>query len=135
MQQKWVIFALTALLTVGLTGCGSGNGETGSYNTDGRDAVAGGNGAQRDKGDSAVDGYGGTGGTNNDANGNSGILGDIGDGINDVGRGIGEAFNDAGDALTGNDGTDGADRYQDMLENGRVHDSDGYLLDGENRHD
>ncbi|MBE6990688.1 MAG: hypothetical protein E7426_08125 [Ruminococcaceae bacterium] len=30
---------------------------------------------------------------------------------------------------------DDSDRYHDMLENGRIHDSDGYLLDGENRHD
>jgi len=27
------------------------------------------------------------------------------------------------------------DRYREMVENGRVHDTDGYLLDGENRHD
>ena len=26
-------------------------------------------------------------------------------------------------------------RFHEMLENGRVHDSDGYLLDGENRRD
>ena len=27
------------------------------------------------------------------------------------------------------------DRYHEMLENGRVRDTDGYLMDGENRHD
>ncbi len=32
------------------------------------------------------------------------------------------------DVLTGRDDS----RYQDMLRNGRVHDTDGYLMDGEN---
>ena len=38
---------------------------------------------------------------------------------------------------TDTDGTrsDNRTRYEEMLENGRVHDTDGYLLDGENRHD
>ena len=184
MRQKWTIFAMAALLAVGLTGCGSANnrtvdepwpgtyavqpdGETGDYDyntgTGGGNGTIGGNGAQRGGGDSAVDGYGGTGGTNSDkstgagdngGNGNNngtgnngangdnagnngnGILGDVGDGIDDamdsVGNGIGDVMNGVGDTLTGNDDDN---RYQDMVNNGRVHDSDGYLLDGENRHD
>ena len=108
MRQKWTIFALAALLTIGMTGCGSGSnrtvdesrpstyavqpdGETGNY--DG--GTIGGNGANRDDGNSAVDGYGGTGGTNNGTgngsgnattgnNNGNGILGDIGDGVDDA---------------------------------------------------
>ena len=48
----------------------------------------------------------------------------------DIGRGLDDAVDDVEDTLTGD-----SRRYQEMLENGRVHDSDGFLLDGENRHD
>ena len=166
MRQKWTIFALAALLTIGMTGCGSGSnrtvdesrpstyavqpdGETGNYDggSNGGNGTIGGNGANRDDGNSAVDGYGGTGGTNNgtgngsgnattDNNNGNGILGDIGDGVDDamdsVGNGIGDVMNGVGDTLTGDNDNS---RYQDMLRNGRVHDSDGYLMDGENSHD
>lgn len=36
--------------------------------------------------------------------------------------------------LTARDRREAENRYQLMLENGRVHDTDGYLLDGENAH-
>lgn len=132
MQQKWAIFVMSALLMLGLTACGSNSnrtvdeprsyavqpdGRTGSYDYYG-DGTVGGDGTYRSNG------------------ANSGnALNDMGNGIgnamNDVGNGIGNAMDDVGDALTGrNDGT----RYQDMVRNGRVHDTDGYLLDGENSH-
>jgi len=120
MQQKWAIFAMSALLLLGTTACGSNSnrtvdepgyyalqpdGRTGTYDSY-SDGTIGGNGAYRD----------------NNGTGNA---------LNDVGNGIGNAMEDVGDALTGrNDGS----RYRDMVRNGRVHDTDGYLLDGENSH-
>ena len=68
MRQKWTIFALAALLTIGMTGCGSGSnrtvdesrpstyavqpdGETGNYDggSNGGNGTIGGNGANRDE--------------------------------------------------------------------------------------
>ena len=89
MGQKIAVFALAALLTLGMTGCASGNNTT--IDRDNRTWNAPGN--------------------------------DILDGMED-------AVDDAGDMLRGD-----TDRYWEMVENGRVHDSDGYLWDGENRHD
>ena len=91
MRQKWAVFALTALLTLGMTGCASGNNATvdNMWPNDDRNMP----------GERIIDG-------------------------------VQDAVDDAGDMLTGD-----ADRYREMLENGRVHDSDGYLWDGENRHD
>lgn len=83
----------------------------------------------------------GTNGTNN-TNGTAGTRGNLGDGDNNgIAGGTDRDRNDtpladAGDELF--DMLDGDDdgalgrSYEDMLANGRVHDSDGYLLDGEN---
>ena len=49
------------------------------------------------------------------------------DGVEDT---VENAVDDAGDMLRGDN-----NRYREMVENGRVHDSDGNLWDGENRHD
>ena len=151
MRQKWTIFAMAALMVVSMTACSSGsnrtadeswpntyavqpNGETSNYSGNGGgDGTIGGNGAYRSNG--GTDNGSGTNGSTASNNGTgmnngNGILGDIGDGIGDVGDGIGNVLNDAGDAITGND----TSRYQDMVRNGRVHDTDGYLMDGENSH-
>ena len=93
MGQRIAAFALAALLTVGVTGCASGNNAT-------------------------VDRY-------NDQNRNA--PDNIIDGMEDT---VENAVDDAGDMLRGD-----TDRYREMVENGRVHDSDGNLWDGENRHD
>ena len=109
MGKKLTALALAALLTLGLNGCGSGNNATtdSSYGTRG-----------------VYDTYG-----NSDGRGR-GLMGELGDGIDNTIDDLGDAIRDAGDTLSGD-----SRRYQEMLENGRVHDSDGFLLDGENRHD
>lgn len=71
----------------------------------------------------------------------NGLVGDVENGLNDAGNAIGNGLNDVGDAITGNNGaTSGTNNgtvssgvpYDQMLDNGRVHDSDGFLTDGEN---
>ena len=123
MGKKMTAFALAALLVLGLSGCGSNsnrtnntdrsNGTRSTYGTDGSY-----NNGSHDNGNQNGDGRG------------RGIMGELGDGIDDAMDDAGDAVRDAGDALTGD-----SRRYQEMLENGRVNDSDGFLLDGENRHD
>lgn len=157
MGKKTTAFALAALLMLGLTGCGSGNnvttdrsyGTRGTYDngvsdaynngTNGNNGMMGnngsmGNGAGRSNGTLGNGGMNGNGGTNSNG-GNTGstgrsVMDNIGNGIGNTMGDLGEAIEDAGDTLTGDN-----NRYQEMLENGRVHDTDGYLLDGENRHD
>ena len=118
MGKKMTAFALAALLVLGLSGCGSNSNRT--NNTDRS------NGTRSTYG---TDGSYNNGNQNGDGRGR-GIMGELGDGIDDAMDDAGDAVRDAGDALTGD-----SRRYQEMLENGRVHDSDGFLLDGENRHD
>jgi len=146
MGKKMAAFALAALLTLGLSGCGSGNnvttdrsygtrgtyGTNDSYNngTNGNNGMMGNNGSM-DNGSARSNGSNGTGSMNGTGGSNGrGIMGDIGNGIDNTMDDIGDAIRDAGDTLSGD-----SRRYQQMLENGRVHDTDGYLLDGENRHD
>ncbi len=105
MGKKATAIVLAALLALGLSGCGS----TGSSN------------GSRDNG------------TRNTYDNRDDYLNDFGRnrGLGeDIGRGLDNAVDDVEDTLTGD-----SRRYQEMLENGRVHDSDGFLLDGENRHD
>ena len=148
MGKKMAAFALAALLTLGLSGCGStnnattdrsygtrgtyDNGVTDAYNngTNGNNGMMGNNGSM-DNGSARSNGSNGTGSMNGTGGSNGrGIMGDIGNGIDNTMDDIGDAIRDAGDTLSGD-----SRRYQQMLENGRVHDTDGYLLDGENRHD
>ena len=83
----------------------------------------------------------------------NGLAGDVENGLDDAGNAIGNGLNDVGEAITGNNGatsgtnngtnngaTSGTNNgtvssgvpYDQMLDNGRVHDSDGFLTDGEN---
>lgn len=133
MGKKMSALALAALLTLGLTACGSGNNGTNdtdrSYGTRGtygtNDAYNNGT-----NGNNGMMGNNGTYDNGSGRNNGRGLMNDIGNGIGDAMDDAGDAIRDAGDALSGD-----SRRYQEMLENGRVHDSDGFLLDGENRHD
>ena len=99
MRQKWTILVLSALLALGVSGCGSASNRTAadgwSYSYDSR--------------------YGGDSRYRN------------GNGVTD-GDGLGRAADGTGDDYAGRDES----RYREMLRNGYVHDTDGYLLDGEN---
>ena len=106
-----------ALLCALTTGCGSrndqgSNGGNTTVTTPSENNGSGGNG-----------GNGGNGG-------GSSIMDDVEQGLED-----------AGDALTGNNGSHGANNgngaqsgvpYDELLDDGRVHDTDGNLNDGEN---
>ena len=116
MGKNLTALALAALLVLGLSGCSSGNNVTtdrsyGTRSTYGTDDTYG-------TYDNGTNGYG-----YNDSGRSRGVTGDIGNGIDNAMDGL-------NDTLTGD-----SRRYQEMLENGRVHDTDGYLLDGENRFD
>ena len=127
MGKKMTAFALAALLVLGLSGCGSSNNVTTDRYGGSRSTYGSGNAYNG----GANGSYGsGQSGSANGGDRNRGIMGNIGDGIDNAMDDAGDAIRNAGDALTGS-----RDRYREMLENGRVHDSDGYLLDDENRHD
>ncbi len=105
MSKKLTAAALAALMMLGMTGCSSGNNMA-------RDSSR----------------YFGTENYNTENYGTENYgTGEYGTGEYG-GSGI---FRSRGNSAAGDDDS----RYRDMLENGRVHDSDGYLLDGENRHD
>lgn len=90
-------------------------------------------------------------GSTSNPNGSHSVMDDVENGIADTGNAIQDGMNNVGDALTGDNygngttsnGTtqngstsNGADTsgvpYDEMLDNGAVHDSDGVLTDGEN---
>lgn len=108
--------------TPGTNGTGMNAGahagsDTGMFDvtgTDGESGAAGGTGS------GTGIGTGGVAGAMNRANGGSST------------GGVYTATNNGG--LTAQDKREARNRYQLMLENGRVHDTDGFLLDGENAH-
>lgn len=93
---------------------GSDTGMFDTTGTDGESGVAGGTGA------GTGIGTGGVAGAMNRAGGGNSA------------RNVYTATNNGG--LTAQDRREAQNRYQLMLENGRVHDTDGFLLDGENAH-
>ena len=143
MGKKMTAFALAALLVLGLSGCGSGNNATTDRSYGSRGTYGNGTNGSYSNGTNGSYGNGtngsyGNGTYNNGTNRGTTWNGTDSDGLmDDIGDGIGGAMEDAGDAIrnAGNTLTGNRTRYEQMLENGRVHDTDGYLLDGENRHD
>ena len=139
MGRKITAWALAALLVVGLSGCSSGNnvttdrsygtGDTYGNGTYGNGTYGSGTYGNGSYGNGSYN-NGTNRGTTRNGTDNDGLLGDIGNGIGNAMDDAGNAIRNAGNALTGD-----RTRYEEMLENGRVHDTDGYLLDGENRHD
>lgn len=131
MKRSLTLLLASLLLVFSLTACGGDNkqdtNQNGSAVTNSDNAGGNGtDGAADDRTDS------------NGTNGSGSLAEDAGnavtDGIDDVADGI----DDVGDALTGDNGTVGKTRsaggvtYGQMLRNGRVHDRDGDLTDGEN---
>ena len=105
-----------ALLCALTTGCGSRNDQ-------------GGNG-----GNTSVT-------TPSENNGGSVSNGSVSNGSSSIMDDVEQGLEDAGDALTGNNGSHGANNgngaqsgvpYDELLDDGRVHDTDGNLNDGEN---
>lgn len=142
MKRSLTLLLASLLLVFSLTACG-GNDKQQDTNQNGGAVTDSGNasgngGAANDRTDNN--------GTGSNGNGNGAGTGSLAqdagnavtDGIDDVKDGI----DDVGDALTGNSGqngtasktrnTTGGVSYGQMLRNGRVHDRDGDLTDGEN---
>ncbi len=146
MKRTLAITAVTVLTVLSLAACGAGGGmET----RDGVSAAPGGTTATDTmRNDNGMTGTGtAPGATTNGTAANNGLGGVTGavnraTGWNDS-LVSGRAAKDNTTALgrtvstpvrTERDAQASADRYVLMLENGRVHDTDGFLLDGENAH-
>lgn len=135
MKRPLAITAAAAMLALSLTGCGaersdmdvtSGNAGTSGYSTTATDTVR--NGTETN-GSSGLGGV--TGAVNRGTrNGTTqyGVNGSTYTATNNGGVMTGNYSNEAAVRRAARQG----DRYARMLENARVHDSDGYLLDGEN---
>ena len=138
MKKKLIAFALAGMMVLSLVGCGQKDNPAGSVDDP--------NGGVTDNnGDNAANGDGTT---NGDANGKakSVVPGnekgrtwdtDVRSGNSDFDNNYGSTFGGIDQDNTVYDGmggyrTDRTATWQQMLENGRVHDRDGFLLDGEN---
>lgn len=155
MKRSLAIFAITALLAVSLAACGANRNGNAGKNTNGTKATDNAtNGNENGTGPTdnvtgAVNrstrygtANGATNGTNGMTNGaTNGYGGNASSGAytgnNAVNNGTGNntyAARNNGGVVSGTTPAASGDRYALMLENARVHDTDGYLLDGENAH-
>ena len=151
MKEKVIALAMAAVLALALTGCGedknntnrpnngndttnngtTNNGTTNNGTTDNgtvnNDDVVGGDDTARSR-----SGYGSYYDNGNDqafTNNRGSTFGRTGQEIqNDATQWPGTVY----DTMTGRQSASGTATWRQMLENGFVHDSDGFLLDGEN---
>ena len=130
-MKKQFTLALVALAALcALTGCGNRKETADNHNAD-----------------TSVTAPNGSTSTTN-PNGSHSVMDDVENGIADTGDAIRDSVNDVGDAITGNNngttsngntgngntgnGATSGVPYDEMLNNGTVHDTDGVLTDGEN---
>lgn len=127
MKRKFALLLVSGLLAVTLAGCGGDDKDAGTTNgTDGMvtdqndSALTGEDSSDRNQDD-------GTGMENDHSTdaGDDGVLGDLEDGMNDLGDDLERGVDDL---------TDSGASYDQMVRNGSVHDTDGDLTDGENAH-
>ena len=147
MKEKVIALAMAALLALALTGCGedknntnrpnngndttnngtANNGTTDNNGTVNNDNVVGGDDTARSR-----SGYGSYYDNGNDqafTNNRGSTFGRTGQEIqNDATQWPGTVY----DTMNGRQSASGTATWRQMLENGFVHDSDGFLLDGEN---
>ena len=128
MKRRFALLLVSGLLAFTLAGCGGDDKNTGT--TDGTDDMVTDQNNDALTGEDNTDRYqdDGTDGTDKnssaDTNGD-GILGDLEDGMNDLGDDLERGVDDL---------TDSGASYDQMVRNGSVHDTDGDLTDGENAH-
>lgn len=143
MKEKVMALAMAALLALALTGCGEDRSNTNRPGSDSNnttnngtnggtvdDGVTDSNGAARNG--TGRSGYGAYRDNGNDKafNDNHGsTFGGVGE---DMQRDAQQFPPTVYDSMTGNRGASGTATWRQMLENGFVHDTDGFLLDGEN---
>lgn len=149
MKKAVMALVLALLLALALSGCGEDKGSANRPGSDNNNTTgSGGNNAPDDAGGAIDDGVTDSNGAARNGMGRSGYgaYRDEGDdrAFNDnhgstfggTGR---ELQEDAGqfpptvyDTMTGQRGASGTATWRQMLDNGFVHDTDGFLLDGEN---
>ena len=146
MKEKVMALAMAALLALALTGCGEDKANTNRPGSDSNNTTN--NGTTDNGGGTVDDGVTDSNGTARNGTGRSGTA-RYRDNGNDkaFNDNHGSTFGGAGedlkedaqqfpptvyDTMTGNRGASGTATWRQMLENGFVHDTDGFLLDGEN---
>ena len=136
MKEKVIALTMAALLALALTGCGEDRSNTNrpgsdSNNTTNNDT------ANDDANGGTVDGMGRSGygayrNNGNDSAFNNNHGSTFGGAGEDMQRDAQQFPPTVYDSMTGNHGASGTATWRQMLENGFVHDTDGFLLDGEN---
>lgn len=129
MKKAVMALVLALLLALALSGCGEDKGSANRPGSDNNNTTdSGGNNAPDDAGGAIDDGVTDSNGAARNGMGRSTFGG--------AGR---ELQEDAGqfpptvyDTMTGQRGASGTATWRQMLDNGFVHDTDGFLLDGEN---
>lgn len=143
MKEKLIAFVLAGMMVLSLVGCGA--------QKDKDDAANGGNGGVTDNNGGSTNNGGTADNGNTNTNGDNSVAGNAKGRTwdTDVRSGNRNAYdydfdNNGGSTFGGIDrdntvydgmggyGTDRTATWEQMLENGRVHDRDGFLLDGEN---
>ena len=114
MKQTLTALLLALTMLLGLTGC------TGKEDNGTKDDIPGDNTLQNDSG------------MNNGANNGNTNNGTANGGTNSDTNNSTNGSTNNGTARSGNDGFMGSRSYDQMLRDGRVHDTDGDLTDGEN---
>ena len=141
MKKAVMALMLALLLALALSGCGEDKGSANRPDSDNNTTYSGGNNAPddgvTDSNGAARNGMGRSGyGAYRDEGDDRAFNDNHGSTFGGAGR---ELQEDAGqfpptvyDTMTGQRGASGTATWRQMLDNGFVHDTDGFLLDGEN---
>ena len=138
MRDKIIALAMCALLAVSLFACGDNRGTGNDSDVLGDEQHQSNgttNGSTNNGSDSGTNGTGSSSGTTNGSDNGSGTDQNVTTGNNAKQSDV--MGNSALRGSTINPANGSADRtatWEQMLENGRVHDRDGFLFDGENSH-
>lgn len=139
MRRRFALLLVSGLLAFTLAGCGGDDKDTGTQDGTGdmvtdenNDALLGDDNADRHQDDGTSD----SGNDNQTDTNGDGILDDLDNGMDDLGNDLENGMNDLGNDLEqGMDNLENsATSYDQMVRNGKVHDTDGILTDGENAH-
>ena len=129
MTKKVMALLMAALLMLALAGCGENKNNTNRPGSNSNNTTNGSNDA--DKGNGTVN-YG----TYRDRGNDDAFNNNHGSTFGGVGEELKEDAQQfpptVWDSMTGNHGASGTATWRQMLDNGFVHDTDGFLLDGEN---
>ena len=123
MKEKVIALTMAALLALALTGCGEDRSNTNRPGSDSNGTTRNGTGRS---------GYGAYRDNGNDSAFNDNHGSTFGGAGEDMQRDAQQFPPTVYDSMTGNHGASGTATWRQMLENGFVHDTDGFLLDGEN---